>query len=285
MAVLRNHTLESLFGGSLDESGITRASIERLVAERVAESDLIDFKRKLWAKSGPEASPWSAEQEFAKDVAAFANLHGGVIVVGVRDQDKVACECTPFVLTATAEKEERRLRQALVNNMSPLAECEFVWADAGEGGLYLAIVVPRSRRSPHAVFADPALGLRFPRRHGDDTIWLNEAEVAEQYKARFSAHSDRRSQLDGLRAAVEETLPSKKGLWISLITAPEVPTEDRLDRRRVESVEQWKASNFIKSLLDRHLPAFSSPLPGPGMVAFSGSAMTGDSGELTIRDA
>lgn len=90
MAIWRNPDLEAVFGGSLDVNGIREASITRLVHEATRESDLLDFKSSLWLATRGVRLAWTEEQEFAKDVAAFANHRGGLLLVGVDESGGTA---------------------------------------------------------------------------------------------------------------------------------------------------------------------------------------------------
>lgn len=56
-----------------------------------------------------------------------------------------------WTLSATAEQEERRLRQAVANYLSPAATFDFVWVERSPNNHFLGVVVPPSPRSPHAV--------------------------------------------------------------------------------------------------------------------------------------
>lgn len=73
----RSRRLEALFGGPLRES--TYEQIASLVGvEEATEAEDLDYKQQLAA-----ADP-KGKEELAKDVCAFANHIGGVLVVGLR---------------------------------------------------------------------------------------------------------------------------------------------------------------------------------------------------------
>jgi len=50
-AILRNPELEAIFDGPLDAGGITEAAVQRVVADQKPESEVLDVKQVLWAKS------------------------------------------------------------------------------------------------------------------------------------------------------------------------------------------------------------------------------------------
>jgi hypothetical protein len=283
----RSHELESLIGGPLDSSGITEDALHRLVREPATESEQLDFKGGIYRQSkGPRPS-WTPEQEFAKDVAALANRRGGLILLGVAEADGVAKELQPLTVMS-ADDEERRLRQALLNYQAPLADCWFVWIDATGGGRYCAVIVPPSRRSPHAVAGDPGEGrraLRYPVRHGRETMWLTESEVAEMYRRRQSAQEDevlrvRRVVTDGCRMIREAAV----GVWLFVAVVPESQVEGSLDRQTVDSIWTWQRQNGFSSPLGRDLGTYGQPIPAPGRVTFTNSTRTSTEDETEIRD-
>jgi hypothetical protein len=137
VAIWRSPELETLFGGPLDSSGITDASIRRLVTEQVPEMDQLDFKGALYAATRGPSTGWSSEQEFAKDVAALANYRGGIILVGVEESKGLATRTVPVTLSTTPELEERRLRQSLINYQAPVVSCSLVWVPAPSCGYLL----------------------------------------------------------------------------------------------------------------------------------------------------
>lgn len=79
MTSLRSRRLESLFGTTVD--GLTAEHIESLVENAVMEEFDLDFKRDLYERTDQK------RRDLAGDVAAMANSAGGVIILGVDDDD------------------------------------------------------------------------------------------------------------------------------------------------------------------------------------------------------
>ena len=137
----------------------------------------------------PRAELGAVRSSLAKDVASFANHRGGVIVYGVTEKPGgVAGELTPVDAKISIDGEERWCGQALRNCLAPPVDVEYLPVDAGSDGWFLLIVVPRSRHGPHAVLDtdDSSAPLRYPVRHGGQTHWLDEHEVAARYRRRES---------------------------------------------------------------------------------------------------
>ena len=239
---------------------------------------------------GCPPSPWTSEQEFGKDVAAFANARGGLIVVGIEDVKGIATDAPRFDVLSSPEQEERRLRQALVNHVSPVPRCEFVWVEGVSCSLAPGSIVPPSHRSPHAVLSERGesrVALHYPVRHGMDTVWLSEPEVAERYSRHLEARS---AETRRLRSAVDTgvhaiTASSSTGVWLFVTVVPESPVERRLDAAMVNRADEWHRSSGIGSPLGRSLQAFGRRIAAPERIVFTGSRYTSDQDETEIRDS
>jgi len=290
----RSRELETLFGGPLDASGLTEPAFQRLVDEKAVETDQLDFKRVNpgelpYPPNSPDPKTgWLKEQEFAKDVAALANHRGGLVLIGVGEDvaTGVANKRTP-VGPSTAAKEQQRLGFALRNYLAPPADFSFVPVPAQGGGWYLAVVVPPSPRSPHAVLGelgDDKHPLRYPVRHDRATIWLNEHEVAERYRRRLHAQEDQENRV---RRAVEEgcaALARAEGVWLYVSVIPEFPVRGaRLDTAAVARITAWHHGPSLPSPLGRHLSAFGRGIPAPGKITFSDSRTSSQDDESAIR--
>lgn len=99
----RAPTVEAVLGVPVDATTLTADVIQHVVDIAAREGEQLDFKSKPHlSDTGPSTTPspqggvsekgWSAEQEFAKDVCAFANHMGGLLLVGIKDEEEVAVE-------------------------------------------------------------------------------------------------------------------------------------------------------------------------------------------------
>lgn len=99
--------MADLFTKSLTE--LTFAEVEALVADEVAEGQMVEFKADLPARSAAH-DPWhdnqerigeKARNELLSEVIALANSDGGHLVLGIAESDAappVAARITPFPL-------------------------------------------------------------------------------------------------------------------------------------------------------------------------------------------
>src|SRR4051794_16870617 len=82
--------LQDLLGSPVGELG--EVHLDRLVSDGVREDSDIDFKQTLYGNTDQE------RRELAADIAAMANDRGGLIAIGIRDENDVAIELTPVEL-------------------------------------------------------------------------------------------------------------------------------------------------------------------------------------------
>jgi predicted HTH transcriptional regulator len=71
--------LKEVLGG--DPSDLTWDQLESLIANGVEESEDLDFKTSHYENSDKD------KRELAKDVAALANSLGGILLIGVKEDD------------------------------------------------------------------------------------------------------------------------------------------------------------------------------------------------------
>jgi hypothetical protein len=142
--------LRVIFGAPLRE--IAHEHIEALAPGRVSEDADLDFKETLYGSSAGES------HELCKDICAMRNDRGGVIVLGVRDENGVAVTCPGVALS---DGEARRMRQIVAAGTAPHAEFEIrpVPGVTEGSGFYILVADPSPFR-PHAVVVND--GLRYP---------------------------------------------------------------------------------------------------------------------------
>lgn len=161
---------------------LTDAMIDAAVAQGIAESDELDWKAVLPAQREFKQS------DYIKDIAAFANAGGGMLVFGVKEEDKAAVERTDA--GDFNENYERTIQQACMTAITPPVLGVRCYPVGAEPTRAVALVVPPSVDGPHLVFKGDQFAA--PLRVGADTHWMREREIEAAYRARFDAA--RRSQ-------------------------------------------------------------------------------------------
>lgn len=260
----------------------TTAVVELLVEDAVAESEVLDFKGGRY--QGASTGGWGPAQEFAKDAAALANHRGGVLVIGIREKDKVANDLTP-ITDVEAEKEQRRLSQWLAKYSAPIVAADIRDVEATRGGYYLVVVVPRSSQQPHAVLSDNSRRpLVYPVRDGHDTRYLSEHEVAQRYVERAQGQHNRRIALDDLIDAAVSNLQRTSSAWLWLAFRPEQPLARRLDAGTTNAISDWWHSlQLLGGPFGTQLSA-TNALVGPGYVAFTRHKFRDEDDDADPRD-
>lgn len=221
--------LRELVGAELSQ--LTEAHLRALVDGQVREDDDLDFKRKRYGGSD------SQKRELAADVAAMANHRGGVIVIGIRDENDVAAEPTPVEL---ADGEEGRLLQIGAGNITPHVPFDVHVVPSEKDGkrVYYVLVVPPSPLRPHAVRKDN--DLRYPCRDGSSTRWLAEAEVADMYRNRFRMAEDQVARIEPIAKnglAQMDLRTDRAYLVVALV--PSTPGSMSMGLARVRQIEKW----------------------------------------------
>ena len=217
--------LQSLFGAPLDQIDV--ATLSDAIGRGVREDDDLDFKRELHTNG----------KDFAADVAALANHRGGMLIIGIRDEDGAAAELVGVPL---GDAQETQLRQMAAENLVPFARFDLRAVDGPTGrreGCWLVIVPPSAER-PHAVRIPR--GVRYPRRHGTTTRWLSEAEIADAYRSRFR---EAESQVGRLSRIVDEAAASiahdDNDAWLVVGLVPSIPGAMTIDVARLRAIEAW----------------------------------------------
>lgn len=145
-----------LFSKPLD--AITPEDIQRLVSEGVPEGSLVEFKRELPANKG--ADPWEAgaeqigdkaRNEILEEVVAFANAHGGHLLIGIAETTdsppRAARALGVARCAALAEKLRLQARDCIEPQVPVLSTAGVVTGPDGRG--VVVIRVPQSRSAPH----------------------------------------------------------------------------------------------------------------------------------------
>ena len=163
--------------------------------------------------------------EVAKDVAAFANARGGLIVYGVQE-DRGTSAARALADVDISDGARRAYRSRLFARLNPAIPGLAVdglpapSSPDGTSGL-LVVQVPDSPDAPHVVGADRNLGV--PYRVGTQTRWMAEWEIERAYQDRFARRLSDSARLDQLISAAEDQLDLARGCWIVTATRPTVP--------------------------------------------------------------
>lgn len=226
MTLLRSRRLETVLGSALDS--LSAGDVRALPAAQVTEAFDLDFKGVLYGNSD------SQRRDLCGDVAALANTSGGVIIIGVEEDDHGSACATPGVQLSDAER--NRMLQVLASGVAPMPACEVLTIRAAENaeiGWYV-LAVPRSQRAPHAVIIND--GFRYPVRNGTTTRYLSEPEIAAMYRLRDQHLGQLQARLDDLAASSRTKVDHDNAPWLTVTLVPEHPGQLEINQRRLNEL-------------------------------------------------
>ncbi|MET8816453.1 ATP-binding protein [Streptomyces sp. NPDC004549] len=201
---------------------LTFDMVARAAADRLAESDDLDWKEQL--PQPPREGRWN---ELAKDVAAMANTRGGLVIFGVRD---TTCE---LVGIDPDEVKADQYAQWVRNHVQPyLSGLTLTTLTSPDGTRSVLVAdVPASPMAPHLVYGTAARdkdqqAAVAPYRDHDHTAWMAEHQLERAYRDRFTraAHTNDALQqlIDHARQTV--TLQQREAsAWFIAVARPERP--------------------------------------------------------------
>lgn len=224
--------LEDLLGAPWE--ALDAEHLRRLIGFQ--EDFELDLKATLCGNSD------GARQDFALDVAKFANHQGGLLLLGIEEDADARVADFPGV--EMSDDEEVRMRSIIASSVFPHPVIHIGRIPAGATQGVYAIYVPPSRLAPHAVKRGDSL--KYPVRDGSGTRYLSESDLADRYRARFAGASQQANRLREVHAEgctplsvrpPDETFRAGSWLLVSLVPATlgNVPLGVANQRR----VEDW----------------------------------------------
>lgn len=219
--------VDALLGARLDRS-MAPDAFGSLTDEGVAEFDQLEFKQQMYAANE------DGRGELAKDVCAFANAIGGVIICGIAEVKGTASKPMPFEVS---DSDVRHVNGVIAQRVVPMPVAD-VFTVANDGTGYLVISVPASPWGPHAVITPKDDRLLFPVRNGSQTRYLREPELADRYRNRFTTAAGQVGRLDEVREDGQREL-SADGPWLYLAVVPNTRTVGTVGLHSVNETSEW----------------------------------------------
>ena len=223
MPTLRSPKLERLLGGPIDDT-LSFGQVMGLIPNAVEGSDL-EFKGKTYPTSG--AGGDKGKKELCADVAGMANAIGGIVIIGIEEDDQArAARYSPVDIS---DAERLRLASTLLGNVQPMLTFDIhpIEDPQRPGQGFLVIWVVRDAGSPHAYCQGTAR--HYPRRADTQKQWLSEAEIAEAYRARFAGLANRVDEAERVEAEFLQRLDTNQG-WLVATLVPDLPGGFSIDQ-------------------------------------------------------
>ena len=142
----------------------TIEDVESLIANKVQEDVHLDYKQSAAISN-------SKRIEIGKDVSAFANSDGGLLIYGVVEEDNLPVRTDEGVEDAKFSREW--LEQVINTNISPRIEGVRIFpiAVSGTNSVYV-IEIPKSYRAPHQ-----ASDKRYYKRYNFQSAPMEDYEI------------------------------------------------------------------------------------------------------------
>lgn len=192
---------------------LTDDILDAAVAAGAVEATDLDWKSELPPAKG------LPQTDFPKDVAAMANSGGGVIVYGVREEQKAARSRVD--VGELDEAYERSLRSAVITAISPPVFGVDVHRLGGEGHRAVVVEVPASADGPHLIYRGEYFGA--PVRNDSDTVWMKERQIEVMYRVRFAERRHATEALDALFLEATAGRDSDQRAWVVAVAHPRIP--------------------------------------------------------------
>lgn len=273
----RHREMEAALGGVVDES-MTVDQLRRLVDEFRGESEFVDFKSR-WSLLSAQGDRNKWRFECGKDIAAFANARGGVLVYGVRDLKATVDggdQMDPFPIgEADPTDLEEKFRRAVREVTAPVPGFE-MFPVTDSDGFCMVCVVPPSAAAPHAVTmpGDGRGGLVYPRRSPGEShaVYMREYQVAELYERRARVGEDRRRRVEAVWAEGVAALdvPRAPRVWVAVASVPDLPRDDVLTGEARQAIDEWDGMEpFPWRIQEGFVGVGGYPVPAPGRVCLT----------------
>lgn len=156
---------------------ITKADLEALMANQVAERRTLEYKREL---------PGNGEgqrKEFLADVTSFANAQGGDLLFGIAEANGTAANI-PGLAADDPDEEVLRWEDVLLAGVEPrIPGLRLRWIDIGDRRGVLLIRTPASSIAPHRVIfkqSNRFYGRKSNGKYEMDTQELRDAFTASE---------------------------------------------------------------------------------------------------------
>jgi hypothetical protein len=213
VVALRSHRLETVLGTNLDD--LQYQHLETLVTNQVSEAFDLDFKATLYGGGDRDRNA------LATDVAALANTAGGLLILGIEEDDQARASAAPGVTVSDAQI--RRILQVVGSLVVPLPVFEpLPIRKPGDGGHgFIVVAVTRSALAPHAVIVNQ--GFRYPRRNGTTTRYLSEPEVASAYGERLAGAQRQVARIEEVEQEALQRLDRSGPPWVIVSLVPDLP--------------------------------------------------------------
>ncbi len=123
---------------------VTETDLQELLDGEVQEGIRIEYKRDAYGRSDKD------KREAMKDVSAFLNLHGGHLIIGIEEAERIA-KTILGLSSAEAEKEIEWLTNLINTGIEPRINVPIRSIPLKNGNYVVVLRIPASWNPPHRV--------------------------------------------------------------------------------------------------------------------------------------
>lgn len=125
----------------------TENDLRALIEQQSSETLQREYKKQFSIERSAD------KKELCKDVSAFANSQGGIIIFGLEEAQVPESGSIPIALNPISDRSlKERAQQLILDGIQPRLEFKFYSIPNSSGNAeYVIIDVPKSFRGPHMV--------------------------------------------------------------------------------------------------------------------------------------
>jgi len=182
-----------IFSRPIDQ--LSADDLNSLVSNGVRETVALEYKSEMYGRTQSDV------KEMVRDVVALANAEGGIIIIGMTEDDEGTAKAIKPI--ADAEMQADRLVASCLSNVSERIPGLRAVPIQVPNGAVMVVHVPRSYRRPHMVTYDGAND--FWKRHDRQKSRMSVAEVRTAV-----------SMTEDLESKAERYLEERRRHWLDL---------------------------------------------------------------------
>ncbi|MEE9442625.1 MAG: ATP-binding protein [candidate division Zixibacteria bacterium] len=153
------------------------SDFQELVTDKTEESITLEFKQEMYKKND------KGKKELLKDISAMANAYGGIIIIGISDEDHRAKELIGVENAKDFESDINKCAKDSIKH--PINHLETFITPFDDNKSFITIIVPNSSNKPFMV--QHGNHWRFWKRVGTDNLPMSVQEIKdmvlfEEYK-------------------------------------------------------------------------------------------------------
>lgn len=253
---------------------ITYDEVVAFCEQGIAEGVNLDYKKEF----PPEG--W----RLAKTISAFANTFGGVVIIGVEDED--SRPKPPYEGIDDADGLGLRVENIVLDNIYPPVFPQIRVCPPADGKTFVIVRVPQSNDTPHAIYNKTKVYIRTGDRNmpeGLATIerldWLrNRRQKSEDLRERLAREA--RERYENICKSIQVNI---KGDQLTLSSSPLFPLEPLLS---VEDIETTVRQIQAPSVATRSFPRLEGGMRPvqDGAVSFSERIIVREEVKLRLID-